>query len=386
MPRPRVYLDYAASAPVRPELRELVEAVLFSGARHGLNPSSVHWAGQMAREQLESARTNLARRLARRPEELVFTSSGSEANNLALWGRLARDRGAPRRLVLVDGGHASVQKTAEALRQIGVEVSAVGLLPSGQIDLDQLESALKRPATLVSALYVNNETGVIAPVDPLLQLTRAKATPLHLDAVQAAGHLPLPTEADLITLSGHKFGALPGSGLLAFRKPLKLQSLIHGGPQERGHRAGTESLVSALAFEAALKLAEEARETERLRLKALQTQLESGLCALDGCQILASDSPRVPSITSVRLEGISSKLLLPALDLEGIAASAGAACTSGSLEPSPVLQALGLRPSEAGEVLRFSIGWASQSADIDALLAVLPDLLKRIRQLQIDPL
>ena len=380
-PRRRVYLDYNATAPVRPEVRRAVEPVLFGDPAQGRfgNASSVHWAGQVARRLLEQARGRVAKRLSRKPAEIVFTSGGSEADNLALRGVLMHPRVRRPRLVISAVEHPAVRAPAEALRGAGVDVVKIPVDTEGRLDLDRLDAALTVPTTLVSIMAVNNETGVVLPVDEVIARARRSGATIHVDAVQAAGRIALPIDADLITLSGHKLGGLPGAGVLAVRDDIPLAAQQLGGPQERGHRAGTEAVATAIALAEVLDLADDARETENLRLQGLRDRLEAGVAALPGARIVGRAADRVAPVTTAVFTGVDGEAILQGLDLEGIATSSGSACSSGSLEPSHVLLAMGIPPTEALSAVRFSLGWASVPADVDHALAVLPTILERAR-------
>lgn len=369
----RIYLDYNATAPVDPG----VSAAMAPLAEVFGNASSIHWAGREARRHLEAARTAVAARTGRKPSEVVFTSGGSEANNLALRGTLGP---LPRRGRLITSAveHPSVRVTAEALARAGVEHLEIPVDRQGQLDLGALERALVGAPAVVSIMAVNNETGVRSPLPEILALTRAAGALLHIDAVQAVGRVPLPWEAELITISGHKLGAPKGAGALLRRSSLPLEPLILGGPQERGVRAGTEPVASFAGLAAALQRSLDREGGEVLRLAALQAHLEAGLRAL-GAEIIGGEAARVANTTLFTVEGLEAESLLQALDLEGIAASSGSACSSGSVEPSHVLLAMGRTRGQALSAIRVSTGLATTREDLDALLAVLPALLTRVR-------
>ncbi len=377
----RVYLDYNATAPVRPEVRAVVEPLMFGAPETGRfgNASSVHWAGQVARRALEDARARVAERLDRHPSEVVFTSGGSEADNLALRGILLHPTVRRPRLVISAVEHPAVRAPAHALREAGVEVVEVGVDGDGRLDLDQLDAALETATTLVSVMAVNNETGVVLPIDEVAARSRKAGAWLHVDAVQAAGRRPLPTEADLITLSGHKLGGLPGAGVLAIRRDLPLAAQQLGGPQERGHRAGTESVAAAVSLAEALAVSDDRRGAEAERLGPLRDRLETGLRTIPGVRVLGRNADRVAPVTTAVFSDVDGEAILQGLDLEGIATSSGSACASGSLEPSHVLMAMGVSPAAALSAVRFSLGWASVPADIDRTLEVLPAVVARAR-------
>lgn len=381
----RVYLDYNATAPLRPEVRRAIEPLLFADPEDGRfgNPSSIHWAGQAARKALETARAKVAAMFSRRPSEVIFTSGGTEANNLAVFGVARRGRGParPARLLVSAVEHPAVLAPARALEAEGVVVEYLPVTTDGQLDLDALDRALLEPASLISVMAVNNETGVISPIEEVIRRARAKGVVVHVDAVQAIGRIDARRldGAELLTISGHKLGAQKGCGVLLARAELPISPLLHGGPQERGHRAGTEDVAAATGLSVALELAIAEREEESARLGALRARLDASLAAIEGARILGAGAPRVASTTTVVFGGVDGDVLLQALDLEGIAASSGSACSSGSLEPSHVLIAMGVPPREALSAVRFSLGHGSTAADVERVLAVLPALVARVR-------
>lgn len=376
----KIYLDYNATAPVLPAVRAAVEPILFDTptAPTG-NPSSIHWAGQAAKKRLEEARAQVARLCGRRPSEVIFTSGGTEADHLALFGVLLHPAQKHRRLLISAVEHPAVRAAAAALRQKhGVQVVELPVDPDGQLDLLALEAALQLPTGLVSVMAVNNETGIVSPLSGIAERVKAAGALLHVDAVQAIGRVPLP-EADLLSFSGHKLGGLPGAGVLLTRQPIPLEEQLLGGPQERGRRAGTEALGPIVGLAVALDHALLHQADEMKRLGALRDQLEGALQELPGVQRVGAHAPRVASTSTALFEGVDGDALLQALDLEGIAASSGSACSSGSLEPSHVLLAMGVAPRAALAAVRFSMGWGTTPAEIDALCRVLPRALAQVR-------
>ncbi len=375
----RSYLDYNATAPVRPEVRALVEPILFGdpGSGQFANASSVHWAGQAARKTLEGARSKLAGFFGRKPSEILFTSGGSEADDLALQGVLLHPSCPHRRLITSAVEHPAVRATAHQLEAQGVELVEIPVDGQGRLDLEALEKALEKPAGLVSVMAVNNETGVVHELEAVRRLCVEHEVPLMVDAVQAPGRIPLP-DADFVVVSGHKLGGLKGAGALVRRHRIPLRPRLVGGPQERGLRAGTEDVAAAVGLVEALTLAEAERAREVPRLTALRDRLETGLVAL-GATVVGAVAPRVGATSTVLFPHVEGDALLQALDLEGVAASSGSACSSGSLEPSHVLLAMGHDADAALGALRFSFGWASRDEDVDRVLDALPALLARIR-------
>lgn len=373
-----MYVDYNATAPIRPEIREAVEPLLFSGQDFG-NPSSVHWAGQVARRHLERARGSVAAQFGVKPSEVLFTSGGTEADNLALFGVMLSPSEAPRRLVVSAVEHPAVLEPARELRRLGVDVEFVPVTPEGHLDLGVLRRALETPTRLVSIMAVNNETGVVHDIETVAQLAHDSGAWVMVDAVQAVGRVALPADLDLVVVSGHKLGGLKGAGALIKREHVPLRAEVFGGPQERGVRAGTEDVAAVASLAWAIELAEATRASENRRLEPMRDRLQAGLTAMGGVHVIGCDAPRIAGTTTMVFDDIDGDALLQALDLEGIAASSGSACSSGSLEPSHVLSAMGIPQDRALASVRFSLGWASTEDDIQRILDVTPALLARLR-------
>lgn len=375
----RVYLDHNATTPVRPEVRETVAPLLFAGPDDPAfgNASSVHWAGQEARRALELARSEVAQHYGRRAPDVIFTSGGTEADNLALFAVLGHPNVSNPRLLVSAVEHPAVRAAAQTLAQRGVDVQTIPVDATGQLDLDALDAALQTPTTLVSVMAANNETGIVSPISEVVQRAHAAGAKVHVDAVQAAGRLPLDGAPDLLSISGHKLGGLKGVGALLISDGVNLIPSAVGGPQERGHRAGTEAVALARSLATALTLAEGDRAHEMQRLGALRDRIDDALRPLPGVRIL--EGKRLANTTCAVISGVDGEVVLQALDLEGIAASSGSACSSGSLEPSHVLIAMGISQSESLAAVRFSLGWSSIEADVNRLIEVLPDVLDRAR-------
>jgi cysteine desulfurase len=360
------YLDWNATAPSLPEVAEAMADAL---TRCG-NASSVHRWGRAARQAVEAAREAVAALVGAAPADIVFTSGGSEANQTAL-------RGFPERSLIISAiEHDSVRAAPDAI--------ALPVRGDGIVDLAALEALLagaKRPA-LVSLMLANNETGAIQPVAAAAQMARAHGALLHSDAVQAAGRLPLAMAAlgaDLLTLSAHKIGGPQGVGALVVSPDLALAPLIAGGGQERGRRAGTENVAGIVGFGVAARLAT-ARLADQARIAALRDEAEHRLlAAVPGARIFAADVPRLANTICIAMPGVPAATQVMALDLAGVMVSAGAACSSGKLRRSPVLEAMGVPPDEADCAIRVSLGWTTAAADIDHLVEAWSALAARIR-------
>ncbi|MGF1630039.1 MAG: cysteine desulfurase family protein [Kiloniellaceae bacterium] len=360
-----VYLDYNATAPVRPEVLAAMTAAL---AEPG-NASSVHGPGRRARRLIEEARAQVAALAGADPAWVIFTSGGTEANNLALHGLPAT------RILISAGEHDSV-------RQAAPEAQRVPLTAEGVVALDALAAALDAApkGTLVSVMLANNETGVIQPIGEVVALARAAGAWVHCDAVQAGGKIPIDLrdlDVDLLTLSAHKLGGPPGVGALLARPDLPLRPQLLGGGQERRRRAGTENLPGIAGFGAAAKTALEDLPAFE-KLGELRDYFESHIRMLaPEVKVFGAAAPRLPNTACVALAGLPAETQLMALDLAGVAVSSGAACSSGKVQPSHVLTAMGASDLEAGSAIRVSLGWASSAADIDCLLAIWGDLYRR---------
>jgi cysteine desulfurase len=374
-----VYLDYAATTPLRPPVRQAMLGVL--GERWG-NPSSVHRWGREARATLDDARARFAAVIGASPAEVVFTRGGTEADNLALRGR-ARAEGA-RGVAVSATEHKAVLATAHALASEGIPVRTLPVDGEGLVDLDALAEVVRadRPA-VVSVMWANNETGAVQPVERIAAVCGDAGVAFHTDAVQALGKLAVRVDAvpvGLAAFSAHKLGGPRGTGALFVRRGTRLHPLLHGGGQERGLRSGTEDVAGAVGLALAAELAEAERETEMARIAGLRDRLQAGLCArVPGLRVNAAAAPRLPTICNVSAPGADAEMLLLALDLEGVAASSGSACSSGAVEPSHVLTAMGLPAEVAGPSVRFSLGRETTEADIDRVLEVFPSVVERVR-------
>ena len=352
------YLDNNATTPVRPEVIGMMTGVLNACG----NPSSIHGPGRAARSRLECARAQIAALAGARASEVVFTSGGTEANNLAL-------RGAPVARVLASAiEHDSVLKSAPSGAPIPV-------LPCGVTDLSALEAMLEesRDPALVSIMLANNETGILQPVAEAARLAHAHGALLHCDAVQAAGKIPLHMPAlgaDLLSLSAHKFGGPQGAGALIVRDGVRLASQMRGGGQERGLRGGTENAAAITGFGHAAQMALETLDELPDRLYGLRARLEAGVAEITPQAVFfGQDRPRLPNTSCFSLPGVRASTLVMNLDLMGVAVSAGAACSSGKVTPSPVLRAMGVGEALADSAIRVSLGWANSPEDVEAFLA-----------------
>jgi cysteine desulfurase len=383
LPR-EVYADHAATTVAAPEV---VAAMLpFLGERFG-NASSVHRRGEAAREAIEAARARVGALIGASPEEVVFTATGSEANNLALRGALgAAARGARRRVVVSAIEHLSVLETAHALAEAGCEVTELPVGSAGVLDPARVTAALGPDVALVSVMLVNNEIGTLQPVAEIARLARAAGALAHCDAVQAVGKLPVDVAAlgvDLLSLAGHKFHGPLGAAALYVRRRVRLMPQVSGGHQERSRRAGTENLPAIVGLGVAAERATRAFERRvPARIAALGDRLLEGLLArVPGTRLNGDRERRVAGLVNLRFEGVDGEAVLHELDLAGITVSTGSACSAATPGPSHVLLALGLRPEDAHASVRISLGEGSAEADVERIITTTASVVERLRAL-----
>jgi cysteine desulfurase len=377
-----IYLDHNATTPLDPRV---LEAMLpFLRDRWG-NPSSPYRFGQEARTAVDAARRRVAECLGCRPAEVVFTSGGTEADNLALRGVTHALRARGRHVVTSAVEHPAVLRTCRALEAEGWRVTYLPVDGNGVVDLGAAERALTADTVLVSVMHANNETGVIQPLEPLVELARSRGIPLHTDAVQTAGKLPGRVTAlgpDLVSLSAHKLQGPKGVGALFVRDGTPLSPLLTGGDHEHGMRAGTEHVAGVVGLAEAFALACAAAESEATRLDGLRNRLEREVRAvLPDVRVNGSRAPRVPNTSNMTFSGVDGESIVLGLDLLGICASTGSACSTGDPEPSHVLLAMGLAPREAQASVRLSLGRSTCAEDVDATLRALVEVVTRLRSI-----
>jgi cysteine desulfurase len=363
----RVYLDWNATTPLRPEAKAAMAAAWeLSG-----NPSSVHAEGRQARRLVEDARAAVAVAVGALPRNVIFTSGGTEANASVLTPGLRGPAGSPvQRLLISAVEHASVMAGG---RFAANAISKIAVTPSGLVDLGDLRTKLiSGPPALVSIMAANNETGALQPISEAARIVHEAGGLLHVDAIQALGKLPLDIKAlgaDVTTLSAHKIGGPKGVGAVVLSEGLLgVEPLLRGGGQERGHRAGTENVAGIAGFGAAAKAAMGALEADRPRLERLRDRLEADLRQTPGAIIFSRDVPRLPNTTLFTVPGLRAETAVIGFDLAGVAVSSGSACSSGKVQPSHVLEAMGFGPKLAEGAVRLSLGWSTTETDIDSAL------------------
>ena len=372
-----IYLDYAATTPLDARIEAAMRPF---GQALFANPNSPHTPGQQARAALDRARDSIAAVLGALPEEIVFTSGGTEADNLAIKGvaRALRARG--NHLITTAFEHHAVLESAAALEQEGFRVTLLAPDARGLVQAEQVADALTPETMLVSVMYANNEIGTIQPISEIGRLCRARGVIFHTDAVQAAEELPLAVEAlqvDLLSLSAHKLYGPKGSGALFVRRGTPLQPLLHGGHQEYEHRAGTENVTGAIGLATGLAL--RMGEDEIARIRDLREQLIDGLLAIPGSRLHGDRTCRLANNVNVGFDGVPGETLMVALDLEGIAVSTGAACAAGAAAPSHVVRALGYTYVQSLEALRITLGTPTTSEEIMRTIAAITALVPKLR-------
>jgi cysteine desulfurase len=380
-----VYLDHAASTPMRPEA---IAAMVPFLAEHPGNPSGAHGASRAAKTALEEAREDVAALCGSSPHELVFTGAGSESDNLAIkgaaWAARARDSSLDG---VVNSGieHKAVLGASDRLAREGFRITRVGATGDGVVDLEALTEALDERTAVVSVMLVNNETGVRQPVDAVARMVHEHApnAVLHTDAIQAPQWLDFAgvvADVELVALSGHKFGGPKGVGALIVRDGTTLVPLVDGGGHERGLRAGTQNVAGIVGFATALRTTHDRRSEEVARIAELRDTLEQGFAELiPGVTVNGAPETRVAGILHCTFDDVEAETLLVALDQQGVMAASGSACSSGAVDPSHVLLAMGMERGRALSSVRFSLGYASTPADVDTALAVVPEVVAKLR-------
>src|SRR6266571_2783312 len=387
----RVYLDHNATTPVEPAV---LDAMLpyFSGDFG--NAASIHTPGQRARAAVETAREQVAALLGARPQEIVFTSGGTESDNHAIFGIVSSSftsfasstsLNSPPHVITTAIEHEAVLNACQALEKEGVRVTYLPVDREGQLDLDQLRRAIRPETVLISVMHANNELGAVQPLEAIGRIAAEADVYLHTDAVQSAGKIPIDVNAlgvDLLSISGHKLYAPKGIGALYVRGGTRVRQLLYGGHHQRGFRPGTENVAGIVGLGKAAEMARMLLADDASRISALRDGLQRGLLELvPYSRVNGGRAARTPNTTNLVFPGVEGEALLIALDLKGLACSTGAACSSGAVEPSHVLTAIGLPAEEARASLRFSLGRHTTSADIDFALNVVPAAVAQLREL-----
>ncbi len=387
----RVYFDYNATTPVEPEV---LDAMLpyFSG-EFG-NAASIHTPGQRARGAVETAREQVAALIGARAQEIVFTSGGTESDNHAVFGVVvqaflpvptSKNPDPSPHIITTAIEHEAVLNACQAREKSGVRVTFLAANREGQIDLDELRQAVRPETVLITVMHANNELGTVQPLEEVGRIAKERDIYFHTDAVQSAGKVPIDVNklgVDLLSLSAHKFYGPKGIGALYIRGGTRLRQLLYGGHHQRGFRPGTENVAGIVGLGKAAEIARESLAADARRVSTLRDKLEQGLLArVPHARVNGGASLRTPNTTNLVFPGIEGEALLIALDLKGLACSTGAACSSGAVEPSHVLTAIGLPPEEARASLRFSLGRHTAEQEIDFALQVVPSAVEQLREL-----
>jgi cysteine desulfurase len=379
----RVYMDHNATTPLAEAAADRMTAVL---REEFGNPSSVHHFGQRAKAIVDEARSAVAELVGGDPSEIIFTSGGTESDNFALRGAAEALEPSGRKQLISSGiEHEAVLNTLKALARRGWQTTLVPVGTSGLLSADAVAAALSDHTAVVSVMHANNEIGTIQPVADIARLAKARGAVVHTDAVQTAGKVPIAVKAlgvDLLSISAHKFYGPKGVGALWVRRGLRLLPFMTGGKQERGRRSGTENVAAIAGMGVAARLAVATMTEEASRVAALRDRLEQRILqAVPGTAVNGDPGTRVPNTSNISFDRVEAESLLIALDLEGIAVSTGSACSSGTLEPSHVLKAMGLPAHRTQNSIRFSLGAANTEADVDRVAAVLPGVVDKLRSL-----
>jgi cysteine desulfurase len=386
-----VYLDYNATTPVD---SQVLDAMLPYFSADFANASSIHTPGQRARAAVETAREQVAALVGARPQEIVFTSGGTESDNHAIFGVIAArvpqpilavhsSQHAPPHIITTTIEHEAVLNACQAAEKQGIEVTYLGVDREGRINPEALRRAIRPETTLITVMHANNELGTVQPLEEIGRIAKEQKIYFHTDAVQSAGKVPIDVNAlavDLLSLSGHKLYAPKGVGALYIRSGTRVRQFLYGGHHQRGARPGTENVAAIVGLGKAAEIARNSLANDAERVSALRDKLERGvLDRVPQLRVNAGDGPRTPNTTNIMFVGIEGEALVIALDLKGLACSVGAACSSGAVEPSHVLTAIGLSQEEAKSSLRFSLGRHTTDAEISFALEVIPAAVAQLR-------
>jgi len=379
----RIYLDHAATTPVHPEVAKAMVPHL---SKDFGNPSTLYSYGREAKGALEEARARVARLIgAKQPEEIVFTSGGTEADNFALCGIAWANQGKGNHIITTSIEHHAVINVCKFLEKRGFEVTYLPVDEYGLVNPLEVKKAITDGTILVSVMHANNEIGTVEPVDEIAEIVKEKGVYFHTDAVQTLGHLPIDVErmrVDLLAMSAHKLYGPKGVGALYIRRGTKIVPFLYGGEQENRRRASTENVAGIVGFGEACLLAQKDMANEEKRLTYLRDKLIEGILKrIKNCRLNGHPEKRLPGNVNVSVEGVEGESMLLNLDLSGVCASSGSACTSSILEPSHVLTAIGLSPEVAHSSLRFTLGMENNEQDINYVLKSLPEIVERLRSM-----
>jgi len=378
----RIYLDSNATTPMRPEVWA---AMLPTFNENFGNPSSIHWFGQQAKALLDSARQEVARLIHAESSEIVFLGGGTEADNLAIRGIAEAHKAKGRHIITSKIEHHAVLHTCKDLEKQGWEITWLNVSRDGLVDPEDVQKAIRTDTVLITIMHANNEIGTIEPIEEIGRIAEQADVYFHSDGVQSTGKIPVDLKklkVDLYSMSAHKIHGPKGVGALFIRKGTILKPLLTGGGHERNRRSGTENVAGIVGFGHAAKMAREGFDSETAHMRELRDRLEAGLKArIASIHVNAETAPRLPNTSNIMVDFAEGEGLVISLDLKGVAVSTGSACSSGSLEPSHVLTAIGKTPDEAHGSLRFSLNAMNTVEDVDYVLGVLPGIADRLREL-----
>lgn len=376
----KVYLDYNATTPVHPEV---INAMLPFYEEIFGNASSIHQFGQQARKAIYEVREKVAEFIGAEPEEIVFTSGGTESDNLAIKGVAYANEKKGKHIITSSIEHHAVLNSCKYLEKQGFQVTYLAVDKYGLVDPDDVKRAITKETILITIMHANNEVGTIEPISEIGKIAKEKGIYFHTDAVQSVGKIPVNVNelnVDLLSLSAHKIYGPKGIGVLYIRKGTRIQSLIHGGHHEKNRRAGTENVPGIVGLGKAIEIAKSSMDKESIYLTNLRNRLHSGIIEkIDYVQLNGHPEKRLPNTLNMSFEFVEGESIILSLDMKGIAVSSGSACTSGSLEPSHVLKSMGVDPSVAQGSIRFSLGKDNTEEDINYVLEVLPEIISRLR-------
>jgi cysteine desulfurase len=378
----KIYLDYNATTPVAGEVFD--EMLPFLKEHYG-NPSSIHWAGRIVKGYVDTARERAAKLIGAKPSEIIFTSCGSESNNLAIKGAFLRNLDKGKHIITSRVEHPCVLETCRYLEKNGADVTYLDVDGGGLLDPEDVKKAIRKDTVLITLMHANNETGVMFPIKEIGALAKEKEVLFHTDAAQTVGKIPVDVDdlnVDMLTVAGHKIYAPKGVGFLYVRKGTRLVNLIHGGHQERGKRAGTENTPYIIGLGKACEISGQHIKLYEGKIRKLRDRLEREILAkVPDSRLNGSRKHRVPSTTNLSFMFIEGEAILLGLDMYGIAASSGSACSSGSLDPSHVLLAMGFTHEQAHGSVRLSLGIGNSEEDTDKVIEVMPEIVERLRKI-----
>jgi cysteine desulfurase len=383
MPERTIYLDHAATTSLDPRVLEVM--IPYFTTEYG-NASSIYTLGRHAMQAIDHSREQVAELLHCRPTEIAFVGCGSESDNLAIKGMAFASQKKGNHIITSSVEHHAVLHTCQYLERFGFKTTYLPVDEYARVDPDDVARAVTNQTVLVSIMYANNEVGTLEPIAEIGRICRAKKIPFHVDAVQAGGAFPIDVAAlnvDLLSLSAHKFYGPKGMGILYVRQGMRILPQLQGGSQERGRRAGTENVAGIVGTATALRLAQEELAGVTPRLQALRDRLIAGILTIPGSRLTGHPTDRLPNNASFCFEGVEGESILLNLDLLGVAASTGSACTSGSVDPSHVLVAMGFSPEWSHGSLRLTLGKENTEADIETVISALPGIIEKLRSLGI---